>query len=436
MIDHVIKTIEKFNMLSDGDSVAVALSGGADSVCLLLSLVEISRKLNISVSALHVNHCLRGIESDNDEIFCHKLCQKLGIPIISQKFDVSGYAQKNKLSIEQAARNIRYDFFKEHTENIKLATAHNANDNAETVIFNLARGTGIKGISGIPPVRDNIIRPLIEITRDEIESFLSVKGQDFVTDKTNLTDDYTRNKIRHHVIPTLLSVNSSLFKTMTNTSENFRTDNDFLEEFSQTTFEQCMTSEGLCGLEKFHTAVRHRCISKFLELNNIEISHRRISDIDDICLGGGKINICKDTYIISENNKLYIKHTVTHDLPCDVSYPLKSGITEFKGKNVIISFKSINERKADTIVIDADCIKNNAVIRNRRPGDKIKINGNSFTSSVKKLFNSRFEKDERDSICFIADDEGPLFIENIGIAGRAAITECTKNIMEISIHCV
>lgn len=436
MIDHVIKTIEKFNMLSDGDSVAVALSGGADSVCLLLSLVEISKKFNISVSALHVNHCLRGIESDNDEIFCQKLCQKLSIPIISQKFDVSGYAQKNKLSIEQAARNIRYDFFKEHTKNMKLATAHNANDNAETVIFNLSRGTGIKGISGIPPVRDNIIRPLIEITRDEIENFLSEKGQDFVTDKTNLTDDYTRNKIRHHVIPTLLSVNSSLFKTMTNSSENFRTDNDFLENFAKTTFEHCMTSEGLSGLDKFHTAVRHRCIARFLEQNNIETSHRRISDIDDICLRGGKINICKDTYIISENNKLYIKHTVTHDLPYDVSYPLKSGITEFKGKNVIISFKSINERKADTIVIDADCIKNNAVIRNRRPGDRIKINGNDFTSSVKKLFNSRFEKDERDSICFIADDEGPLFIENIGIAGRAAITECTKNIMEISIHCV
>ncbi|MBQ9982127.1 MAG: tRNA lysidine(34) synthetase TilS [Oscillospiraceae bacterium] len=436
MINHVIKTIEKFNMLNKGDSVAVALSGGADSVCLLLSLVEISKQLDISVSAIHVNHCLRGIESDNDEIFCHSLCKNLGVKLISNKFDVSGYAQKNKLSTEQAARDIRYAFFEENTRGMKLATAHNANDNAETVIFNLARGTGLKGISGIPPVRDNIIRPLIETTRSQIEEYLLQKNQNFVTDKTNLTDDYTRNKIRHNVIPVLLSVNSSLFRTITTDSENFRTDNDFIEQYSSEIYEKCKTQNGLTGLNNCHTSIRRRCISKYLRENNIEVSHRCISDVEKLCKVGGKINICKDTYIIFKDNILRILHTTAEKSSDDVLIPVKPGINKFKQKNVVIAFKSIIDRKQDTINIDADKIRGNAVIRNRRPGDRIKLFGNSFTSSVKKVFNSKFPQDERDNICFIADDEGPLFIENVGIAERAMITECTKNIIEISIHCV
>ncbi len=437
MTDHIVKTIKKFNMISKGDKIAVALSGGADSVCLLLCLIEIKNIFDISLCALHVNHCLRGKDSDDDENFCIQLCKKLDIPIISKKFDVAGYAKEKKLSTEQAARDIRYAFFKENTFDKKLATAHNANDNAETVLFNLTRGTGIKGISGIPPVRDNIIRPLIEITREEIEQYLSKAQQNFVTDKTNLTDDYTRNKIRHNVIPVLTSINSSFLKTITSDSENFRTDDEFINSYANDVYNKCKISQNrLEGLNNYHTALKRRCIAKFLDDNNIDISHKRISEIESLCTTGGKINIRKDTYLVSDRNTITIEYILQQNKNNELSFPMKDGLNKFFKKNVFIKTKSIEKKNSDTIVIDADKIIGTAVIRNRRCGDKIKIFGNDFTSSVKKLFNSKIPREERDDICFIADDHGPVFIEKIGIAQRVAVTEHTKNIIEISIDCV
>ena len=156
----VIESIEKYNMINYGDNILIALSGGADSVCLLLVLMDLQEKYNLSISAIHINHMLRAEESDSDEEFCVNLCKSLGVKLIVERHDVALYSKLNKLSIELAARNIRYEAFKKHSEGMKLATAHTSSDNAETVILNLTRGAGLKGLLGIPPTRDNIIRPL------------------------------------------------------------------------------------------------------------------------------------------------------------------------------------------------------------------------------------------------------------------------------------
>ncbi len=434
MLDQIMDTMQKYNMLNMGDRVVVALSGGADSVSLLLSLSELSDRLGITVSAIHVNHCLRGDESDSDETFCKELCKKNRITLISKRFDVLDYALKNKMSVEQAARNIRYDFFKENTAGKKLATAHTANDNAETVIFNLTRGTGIKGIAGIPPVRDNIIRPLIETTRQQVEDYLSEKNQNFVTDKTNLSDDYTRNKIRHNVIPVLEMINSSLFRTITADSYNFRLDNSYLEEQSVNAFNACHTDKNtLYGLNNYHKAIRHRCISMLLSANNIDISQKRISDIDIICTNGGKINLHNNVYIVCKMGIISIEdiHPSEHE---DIYTELKTGSNKFMNKEVIIFIRDISEKTSGTI-IDADKLSGKVVLRNRRAGDKIQFKGNNFTSSVKKIFNEKFSLQERDQICFIADESGPVFIEKAGISERVKVTHDTKRVMEITIHC-
>ncbi len=434
MLCQIIDTINKYNMLKKGDRVVVALSGGADSVSLLLSLSELSDRLGITVSAIHVNHCLRGDESDGDEAFCEELCRKRGIRLISKRFDVAGYALKNKMSVEQAARNIRYNFFKENTAGQKLATAHTANDNAETVIFNLTRGTGIKGIAGIPPVRDNIIRPLIETTRQQVEDYLSEKNQDFVTDKSNLSDDYTRNKIRHNVIPVLETINSSLFRTITADSYNFRLDNSYIEEQALNAFNECHTEKNkLYWLNKYHKAIRHRCISMLLSANNIQISQKRISDIDIICTEGGKINLQNNVYIVCKMGIISIEDIQPSEHE-DFYKELNPGENKFMNKNVIVFIRDISEKTSGT-VIDADKLSGKVFLRNRRAGDKIQLSGNNFTSSVKKIFNRKFPLQERDSLCFIADEAGPVFIEKTGISERVKVTRETKRVMEITIQC-
>ncbi|MDE6091530.1 MAG: tRNA lysidine(34) synthetase TilS, partial [Ruminococcus sp.] len=151
MINKIFSFVKKHNMINKGDTVICGLSGGADSVCLLLVLSELSRKIGFTVKALHVNHCLRGKESDRDEDFCRDLCGKLGIPFTAVSCNVRDFAEKNSLSVEESARKLRYSVFKENSQGGKIATAHNANDNLETVILNLARGSALKGLAGIPP---------------------------------------------------------------------------------------------------------------------------------------------------------------------------------------------------------------------------------------------------------------------------------------------
>ena len=197
MIDKIKRAVNSYNM-TDTDSLTVALSGGADSVALLYAMAELKEEYSFSLSAAHLNHNLRGEESDRDEEFCKKTCEKLGIPLITESVDVKKEAEESGESIETAARRIRYDFLSRVSSG-KIATAHTADDNLETVIFNLSRGTDLAGLCGIPPVRDNIIRPLIFCTREDIENYLKEKGASYCTDSTNNEDIYKRNFIRHNI---------------------------------------------------------------------------------------------------------------------------------------------------------------------------------------------------------------------------------------------
>ncbi|MBQ5336384.1 MAG: tRNA lysidine(34) synthetase TilS [Oscillospiraceae bacterium] len=442
MLGQILNTIERFGMLEKGDHVVAALSGGADSVCLLLALNELRDELGINVSALHVNHCLRGEESDRDEAFCRDLCERLSVPFVCGRFDVNAEAEKMKMSTELAAREIRYRFFAELTHGRKLATAHNANDNAETVIFNLTRGTGTKGIAGIPPVRDNIIRPLLGVTRNEIESFLAERGQDFVTDSTNLSDDYTRNTIRHNVIPVLEKINPALFRTILSDSENFRTDNNFIELEAGKAYESGLSGKDtICGLDKLHPAVRRRCTARFLSENGIEVNSRRIADLEKAVLCGGKINLKGDIYAEAHDGCLRLvtipkaKEKTGH-----ICIKAAEGENRFLTKTVILTLADRGQYEGctltpDTVMIDAGCIKGDIVLRNRLPGDRIKLENRNFTSSVKKLLNACTEASERDSLCIAADEAGIIFIEKAGTADRVKITNSTKKILLIRVVC-
>ena len=203
----------------DKKKYLVAISGGADSVCLLLKMIDEGR----SVEAVHCNFHLRGDESDRDETFVVTLCQRLGVPLHRVHFDTKEYAALHKVSIELAARELRYRYFEQLRQDIgaeAIMVAHHRDDNVETVLMNMVRGAGIRGMAGIRPVNGHILRPLLDMSRADIEAYLARKGETYVTDSTNLEDDATRNKFRHHVIPLLQSLNPKASENIHSTSRH------------------------------------------------------------------------------------------------------------------------------------------------------------------------------------------------------------------------
>ncbi len=443
MLNTMLNTIQKYNMIKANDKILVALSGGADSVALLTSLYELKDDLKIEISAIHINHNLRGLESKSDQSFCEDLCKKKAIELYVENFDVKNYSTTHKLSIEEAARNIRYDFFYKYSKNKIIATAHTASDNLETILINLTRGTGLKGLIGIPPVRDNIIRPLINLSREEIENYLVQKNQNFVTDSSNLSDDYTRNKIRHHVIPILKNINTSILKTVSNNTNLIETDNNFIENSANQVFLKCFKPPfSLENLHLYHKSIRYRCISNLLKINDLEYNHKKISEIDALVFNYGKINISKNTFAISNENVLkieIIKQLKNNEIYIEKKFELGNLI--FKDKIIYSEILSLenynifkkNNQNLSTFFIDYDKIKEQFIVRSRKPGDKIKLQNRNFNSSVKKLLNEFISQEKRKSLCFFESNMELVAIEGIGCSDTVKIDNTTQNVLYINI---
>ncbi len=239
------KTIENYNMLVCGDSVLAGVSGGPDSMGLILFLMEIRKKYSLTLGIAHINHSLRGKESDRDEKFVKDFACKTGLPFFSATKDVTSIAKKNRLSLEEAARNVRYAFYeeicKEHNFS-KTALAHNSDDNAELVLMNLLRGSGPKGLSGIPMKRNGlIIRPLIDFSKQEILNYLAFKRQDYVIDSSNNDLYFLRNRIRHSLIPLLeKEYNPSITDSLNRLSHIIRDEDQWMENEVSRVFEKAL----------------------------------------------------------------------------------------------------------------------------------------------------------------------------------------------------
>ena len=289
MITKVLKTIEDYQMLSPASRVVVGVSGGADSMA-LLHLLWGRRKLcpALKVTAAHVNHCLRGEESDRDEAHVREYCQKEKIPLEVLKIDVRAEAQRRKLGLEACGRAVRYEFFQRLAGNGGLiATAHNLSDHVETVLLHLARGAGLRGMCGIPPVRGNIIRPLIGCTRQEIEAYCRDNEIPYVTDSTNLKTEYSRNKIRLQVLPVLKEINPSLEEAVGRMAQGLREDDDYLWAAARGLLSQASLEEGgwSCRvLSQGEKPVRVRAVRLLQEGSKPEARH--LEAIDRIVLAG------------------------------------------------------------------------------------------------------------------------------------------------------
>lgn len=419
-IDKVERTVKSFDMLQKGDSVIVALSGGADSVSLLYSLIGLKNEYNLKLYAAHVNHNLRGSEAQRDEDFVRELCRENGVELFVKNADVRALAKQRGQSEELCGRDVRYDFFAELSGelNAKVATAHTASDNAETVIFNMTRGAGINGLSGIAPIRGNIIRPLICVTRSEVEAFCRDNELGFVTDSTNLKDVYTRNKIRHQVIPVLQELNPDFENTITRESDMLRNFNSYLELKTDEAIQEITTENGYNAkqLSKLHEALRYSVIHRLCKLNSSDADYKSVKLIDEN-LSGGAVNLEGGVRAVCKQGTLRFVRVGNNNYFSEIELKSNTDFT-YNGKKY-----SVKELKL------AD---NNIVFRTRAAGDSFTLPRRNVTKTLKKLFNElKIPEEKRDSVILAAKGSEILWIEGVG-ASREALGKLSITVKNIN----
>ena len=420
MLEKVLNAIERFSLINKGDTVTVALSGGADSVALLHALWSLRDKLSINVKAAHLNHGIRGAEADRDEAFVKWLCLKFDIPIVCETVDIPSLAKEKGQSLELCAREVRYEFLSRNAEGL-IATAHTASDNTETLLFNLTRGSGTKGLAGIPPKRDNFIRPLIFCSRYDVEKYCIDNSLSYVTDSTNLTDDYTRNKIRHKVVTTLKEINPSLEDAVVRATDILREDNEALEFFTNEALFKAISDDGLLceSVNNLPTAVAKRVIIKYAQTveTELKLDYLHVNALCEICKNGGKISLPCGYYGEVKNGVLIINSENNDEKP--------QFYAELVKVEKINNLLSIN-------LIDCDKIIGSPIIRTRKEGDFIRLKNRGCTKTLNKLFTeNKVDITIRDSIPVIADDKGVIWVYGMGVSQRCALNNNSTNVLEV-----
>lgn len=418
-------------------SVTAALSGGADSVCLLYCLLQLREEFRLTVTALHVQHQLRGTESDRDEDFCKQLCAQWQVPLTVVPVDVQAFRQAHGCSVEEAARECRYAAFAAHTDGF-VATAHTASDNFETMLFRLVRGSGLKGLCGIPPRRDRYLRPLLHVTREDVERCLAENDTPFVTDSSNLSEDHTRNFLRNSVVPLLRQVNPSLDSTAAETAAILRDEQAFLNEAASAAYAAAKQPDGsLKGLAALHPALQRRCIQMFL--NEHALKPGSINAVQALLQNGGRIELVRgSTWACVSRDVLFLQKRAGDDpsvllkIGKNTIFPGYFVETELILRSDAEKFASVHKKFTDS-VLDYDIIKEYAVLHARQPGMKLLPSGKKHHVSVKKWLNECVPPPERQFVHYLSDADGLLWAEGLGVAAHAAVTEQTRRMLVLRV---
>lgn len=400
MLNKLTGFIRKYRMVRPGDTVICAVSGGADSVALLFGLYLLKEKLGIQLEAAHFNHHLRGAESDRDEAFVREFCDRYDIPLHTGEAAVKA----GKKGLEAAARDARYAFLRSLSG--KIATAHTADDNAETVLLHLIRGTGLKGLGGITPVNGNIIRPMLNITRAEVEGFLEEWCLAHIEDSSNDTDAYLRNRIRHHVMPLLKAENPRLAENLSSMAQRLRLDEEYLS--GQASFEILPTVD---TLKTMASPIRSRVLEQFLKQSGVrEPEQSHIMAAEQLVFSdrpSAQISFPGEITIARNYDRLEVLYQ--KELPEEVILPCP-GEAEFGSLRVccIPAEEIVSAPDAFTVQPEGQIR-----LRSRCSGDEIRLSGG--TKSLKKLFIDRkIPASNRPAIPVVCDDRGILGVYQIG----------------------
>lgn len=460
MIQQVKKLIEEYEMIQEGDKVVLGVSGGADSVCLLRVLLELREELDIQLYVAHIEHGIRGEASLQDAEFVKQLCRRFSLPFFLYSYPVLELAKEKRISVEEAGRQVRYSSFEELAEKIgggKIAVAHNGNDVAETMLFHLARGTGLRGLAGIAPVRNNIIRPLLEVTREEILNYLEEIQQDYCTDQTNDMVDYARNRIRHQVLPALEQINEKAIPHMIRTGryvrENLKEQDEILKHFwreyvreEQGTIEICneffecngigiqsvLVQEAIC----YQSGHRKDISAAHIEAV-IHLYQGQIGKTVDLPYG---MEACRQYGgILLEKHRHPQEEQPTQE-PMELKVP---GVTRLLNGKVMVTTK-ILERKGDFAEIprkkytkwfDYDIIKNTLQVRTRVAGDYLIVDENGGRKKLKEyLINEKVPQNQREQQLLIAEGSLVHWVVGLRIGEDAKVKQDTRKILEIQIN--
>ncbi|MCI8282366.1 MAG: tRNA lysidine(34) synthetase TilS [Lachnospiraceae bacterium] len=453
MIRKVLSFVNQHHMIERGSHILAGVSGGADSVCLLLILKELLPYYDASLTAVHVEHGIRGEESRRDAAFVQQLCEKHNIPCSVYSCNAPAYAKSHGMTLEEGARELRYGLFAQAAEEAgadRIAVAHNQNDCAETLLFQLARGTGLRGMCGIVPVRGKIIRPLLGASREEIESYLAEIGQSYRIDATNLKTEYSRNKIRHQVLPLLMEINSGAVAHLYHTTELLSEAFLFVDQQAREAQKRCVSQEVLAdSIKEYPSLIQKTAVMNLLgdqAGSRKDITGNHVSQVLALFekQTGRRIELpygleaCR-TY---EGIKIHRKSEKRQQEAACVK--LKPGTAFYlEGYGVAVSSRLLEgplefheiPKKKYTKWFDYDKIENTLLLRNRYPGDYFVMDESGRRQKLKKyLINEKVPKDQRDFVLLLADGSHVLWAIGYRISEAYKVTEETQRILEVQVN--
>ena len=450
--ERVLRLIEKERMILPGERVAAGISGGADSVCLLYMLLAWRERCPFTLLPVHVEHGVRGEESLEDAAFTERLCAGLGLPCHVEHVDMNGFALREKLSPEEAGRKLRYAAFKEALGESggRIAVAHNRNDQAETVLLNLARGSGLRGLGGMRPVSGRIIRPLLETSRGEIEDWLRGRGITWRTDSTNDQLCYARNRIRHIALPALTeSVNSAAAEHICRAAEKAAEADRYLEKLAEEKYSSLLQkeTEKSIRLDAGGLLEEDPLLQEYL----IRYALRRVSgglkDTGSVhveavreLLGkksGKRLNLPGGVLAVRVGEALVLTADKSGEQPPQVFIngpgTYVCGKKIFRVKLTDWRGRGCPEEKKYTKWLAYDTMKNGLCLRTRRQGDYLVINAQGQHQSLKKyLIDHKVPAAERDQLILLADGSHILWVVGLRISAAARVTRETETVLEIT----
>ncbi len=463
-VDEILHFILQQKMFAAGDRVVVAVSGGPDSVALLDVLFQLKERLGIELHVAHLNHRLRGAQSEADAEFVRQLASRLGIAVTVEQRDVPEFIRKQRLSLEEGAREIRYQFLQEVAQRIgatKIATAHNLDDQAETVLFRLLRGAGRRGLSGIPPVRDrHFVRPLLGTSRKQIEEYLAQRGLSFRCDSSNADLSYTRNKIRHQLLPLLRkNYNPDIVTTLARTAEILRDEDDFLEEQTAQSFSLIVKEKTkrkiILDINRFldyHICLRRRVLRNILKELLGREDYPEFSQVEELIqLAGsesGWIQIAPELRAQRSGNLLIIKKGRVPPFQKKVGIPAEVKIPELGAQisTQVLTAEQFGEKPwsrkiiiqrgwqvgSQTAFFDLDSICGGLQLRSRRPGDSFQPLGLNGHKKVKDLLTDRkVPRILRDEIPILTDQNKIVWVVGIEVNALCKLTPRTQRILKV-----
>lgn len=469
MVDKVLRYVREHHMIEAGDCIVAGISGGADSVCLLLMLLEIRKGIPFGLRVVHVNHLIRP-DAAADAEFVRQMCLERQVPFTLVEEDVEAMARRLHLSVEEAGRAVRYDAFEKElgARRGRIAIAHNKNDSCETFLFHLFRGTSLRGLAGIRPVRDRIIRPLLCLSREEIEAFLRERNMPYCIDSTNLEDNYSRNIIRHHILDTAVrKVSPAAVSHISDACVRVGEAYDLIADLTGQAVEGCVTvTAKTFHIDREKFLQLHRTIQGYVVMEvlaraagsrkDLEAVHvRQVRGLMDSQCGRSVrlpyrlqarrdytgICICKEPDMPTQEvvlSEIVLSEEETkalaegRELVICIGECRKIRAKLIPVENNGILFKNIPQKKY-TKWIDYGKIEKNIVIRTRKPGDYLTVNAMNQKKSLKAYFvDQKIPQDERDRRCLVTDGSHVIWIVGERISNHYKVSEDTRTILELA----